>query len=139
MLGRVLVVFDILYIVFKVLTSSFFSDYTGIRFNMTSKITDDTFQKEVLESTVPVLVDFWAEWCQPCQMIAPVIDELAQEYTGKVNFGKLNVDENINVPGNYGVMSIPTLIVFKEGKPFKTLVGVQGKDTLKKAIEEALN
>ncbi len=106
---------------------------------MTTKLTDDTFQKEVLESPMPVLVDFWAEWCQPCQMIGPLVEELSGEYNGKVGFGKLNVDENINVPGNYGVMSIPTLIVFKEGKPFKTMVGVQGKDTLKKAIEEALN
>lgn len=106
---------------------------------MTDKLTDDSFEKEVLQSSSPVLVDFWAEWCQPCQMIGPVVDELSDEYSGKVKFGKINVDENINVPGNYGVMSIPTLIVFKDGKPFKTMVGVQGKDTLKKAIEEALN
>lgn len=106
---------------------------------MTNKLSDDTFQKEVLEASHPVLVDFWAEWCQPCQMVGPLVDELATEYEGKVGFGKLNVDENINVPGNYGVMSIPTLIVFKDGKPFKTMVGVQGKDTLKRAIEDALN
>src|SRR5260221_246601 len=106
---------------------------------MTNKLTDDSFQKEVLEASTPVLVDFWAEWCQPCQMIAPVVEELAGEYGEKVKFGKINVDENINVPGNYGVMSIPTLIVFKEGKPYKTLIGVQGKDTLKRAIDEALN
>lgn len=106
---------------------------------MTNKLTDDTFQKEVLESPTPVLVDFWAEWCQPCLMVAPVIDELAGEYGEKVKFGKLNVDENISIPGNYGVMSLPTLMVFKDGKPFKTLIGVQGKDTLKKAIDEALN
>lgn len=106
---------------------------------MPTKLTDDTFQKEVLESKTPVLVDFWAEWCQPCLMIAPVLDELASEYGEKIKFTKLNVDENINTPGTYGVMSIPTLIVFKEGKPFKTMIGVQGKDTLKKAIDEALN
>lgn len=106
---------------------------------MTDKLTDDTFQKEVLEATSPVLVDFWAEWCQPCLMVAPVLDELEGEYGGKVKFGKLNVDENINIPGNYGIMSLPTLMVFKDGKPFKTLIGVQGKDTLKKAIDEALN
>ena len=106
---------------------------------MIIKFTDDTFQKEVLESTTPVLVDFWAEWCQPCQMVGPVVEELSDEYAGRVAFGKLNVDENITVPGNYGVMSIPSLIVFKDGKPFKTMVGVQGKDTLKKAIDEALN
>jgi thioredoxin 1 len=106
---------------------------------MTTKLTDDTFQKEVVEATKPVLVDFWAEWCQPCQMVGPLVEELAVEYDGKVGFGKLNVDENINVPGNYGVMSLPTLMVFKDGKPFKTMIGVQGKDTLKKAIDEALN
>lgn len=106
---------------------------------MTYKLTDDTFQKEVLEATSPVLVDFWAEWCQPCLMVAPVLDELEGEYDGKVKFGKLNVDENINIPGNYGIMSLPTLMVFKDGKPFKTLIGVQGKDTLKRAIDEALN
>lgn len=106
---------------------------------MTVTITDDSFQKEVLESTTPVLVDFWAEWCQPCLMVGPVVEDLSNEYSGKVKVGKLNVDENITVPGNYGVMSIPSLIVFKDGKPFKTMVGVQGKDTLKKAIDEALN
>lgn len=106
---------------------------------MTTKLTDETFEKDVLQSQNPVLVDFWAEWCQPCQMVGPVVEELAGEYEGKIKVGKLNVDENINVPGNYGVMSIPTLIVFKDGKPFKTMVGVQGKDTLKKAIDEALN
>ena len=72
-------------------------------------------------------------------MVGTVVDELSDEYEGKVKVGKINVDENINVPGNYGVMSIPSLIVFKDGKPFKTMVGVQGKDTLKKAIDEALN
>lgn len=103
------------------------------------KFTDDTFDKEVLQSNTPVLVDFWAEWCQPCQMVSPLVDELGQEYEGKVKVGKLNVDENVNVPGNYGIMSIPTLMVFKGGKPLKTMVGVQGKDQLKKALEEALN
>ena len=105
---------------------------------MTNKFTDATFEKEVLQEEKPVLVDFWAEWCQPCQMVDPVVDELSNEYVGKIKFGKLNVDENVNVPGNYGIMSIPTLMVFKNGKPFKTMVGVQGKDTLKKALDEAL-
>ena len=86
---------------------------------MTNKLSDDIFEKEVLKSQIPVLVDFWAEWCQPCQMVGPVVEELAGEYEGKIKVGKINVDENINVPGNYGVMSIPTLIVFKDGKPFK--------------------
>lgn len=103
------------------------------------KLTDDTFEKEVLQSESPVLVDFWAEWCQPCHMIDPVVHEIAQEYNGKVKVGKMNVDENLQVPGNFGIMSIPTLILFKDGKPEKTFVGVQGKDALKSAIEEALN
>lgn len=106
---------------------------------MALKITDDTFEKEVLESPDPVLVDFWAEWCMPCQMVGPVVDELAHEYEGKVKVGKMNVDENVDVPSSFGIMSIPTLIVFKDGKPFKTMVGVQGKDTLKKSLDEALN
>ena len=106
---------------------------------MTSKLTDEQFENEVLKSEIPVLVDFWAEWCQPCQMIGPVVEELSEEYAGKAKFGKINVDENVSVPGKYGIMSIPTLIIFKNGEPFKTMVGVQGKDTLKKAIDEALN
>jgi len=104
----------------------------------TVKFTDDTFEKEVLHAETPVLVDFWAEWCQPCHMVDPVVQELSQEYEGKVKVGKMNVDENLQVPGSFGIMSIPTLIVFKGGKPEKTLVGVQGKDTLKKALDEAL-
>ena len=104
------------------------------------KATNDAdFESDVLTATKPVLVDFWAEWCQPCQMVSPVVEELGNEYEGKVKVGKMNVDENINVPGNYGIMSIPTLMVFKEGKPVKTMVGVQGKDQLKKALDEALN
>lgn len=106
---------------------------------MTNKFTDDIFEKEVLQSNVPVLVDFWAEWCQPCQMVGPLVEELSEEYKDRVKVGKVNVDENVHIPGNYGIMSIPTLMVFKNGKPFKTMVGVQGKDTLKKALDEALN
>lgn len=100
--------------------------------------TDATFEKEVLKSDMPVLVDFWAEWCQPCHMIAPIVDEIAKEYAGKIKVGKVNVDENANVPGNYGIMSIPTIMVFKNGKPERTMVGVQGKEAFKKNIEEVL-
>lgn len=103
------------------------------------KITDETFEQEVLQSNTPVLVDFWAEWCQPCQMVGPVVEELAEEYSGKVKVGKLNVDENVNTPGNFGIMSIPTLMIFKDGKPVKTIVGVQSKDAFKKAFDEVLN
>ena len=100
--------------------------------------TDSAFEKDVLKNDKPVLVDFWAEWCQPCRMVGPLIDELAEEYTGKIKVGKMNVDDNTQVPGTYGIMSIPNITIFKGGKPVKTLVGVQSKDTFKKAIEESL-
>jgi thioredoxin 1 len=101
-------------------------------------ITDDTFESEVLQSPTPVLVDYWAEWCGPCKMIAPVLDELASEMQGKAKFVKMNVDENPQVAGQYGIMSIPTLIVFKDGKPVNKMVGGQPKPQLKAFIESAL-
>ncbi len=101
-------------------------------------LTDDTFQKEVLESEAPVLVDFWAEWCQPCKMVRPLVHELATEYAGKVKFSEMDVDANPQVAGQYGVMSIPTIMIFKNGKPESTMIGVQGKDTFKKNIDSAL-
>lgn len=105
----------------------------------TVKFTDDTFEKDVLKSDTPVLVDFWAEWCTPCQMVGPVVDELAEEYSGKVKVGKLNIDENAQTPSQYNVMSIPSLMIFQGGKPVKTFVGVQPKDALKKGIDEVLS
>jgi thioredoxin 1 len=102
-----------------------------------SKFTDDNFDSEVNKSDKPVLVDFWADWCTPCHMLAPTIDELAAEMGDTVKIGKLNVDENPQTPGTFGIMSIPTVIIFKGGKPVKTLVGVQPKDEFKKALEEA--
>ncbi len=101
--------------------------------------TDDTFQKEVLESDIPVLVDFWAEWCQPCKMVSPLVDEMATEYAGKIKVGKMNVDENSQTPGTYGVMSIPTVVLFKSGKPLKTIIGVQPKDVYKQSIDSTLS
>lgn len=101
-------------------------------------LTDSTFEKEVLQNDIPVLVDFWAEWCQPCKMVGPLVAEFAKEYTGKLKVGKVNVDENTQAPGNYGVMSIPSLILFKGGKPVKTLIGVQPKDVFKQAIDEVI-
>lgn len=92
--------------------------------------TDANFKTDVLESTEPVLVDFWAAWCGPCRMIAPVIDEIADEYAGKLKVGKVNVDENRQVAMNYGVMSIPTLIVFKNGQAAERIVGYQNKQQL---------
>lgn len=102
------------------------------------KLTDDSFEGDVLKSEVPVLVDFWAEWCTPCHMLTPIIDELEKEYEGKVKFGKMNVDDNVKTPSTFAIMSIPTVIVFHNGKPLATTVGVQSKDVFKKNIDEAL-
>lgn len=96
------------------------------------------WQAEVLESPQPVLVDFWAAWCGPCRMIAPIIEELAAEYEGQMVVGKLNVDEHPAVAAQYGVMSIPTLIVFRGGQPVERLVGFAPKKDLKQRIDRAL-
>ena len=103
-----------------------------------SNVNQDSFQKAVLDSQKPVLVDFWAPWCGPCRAVAPVVEELAKDYKGKVEFAKLNVDEAPFVASKYGVMSIPTIIVFKEGKPVQHAIGYQPKDQLKKLLDSAL-
>lgn len=100
--------------------------------------TDQNFEQEVLKSETPVLVDFWAAWCAPCRIVSPVVEELAKEYEGKIKVGKLNVDENPQSSSSYGVMSIPTLLIFKGGKPVKTMIGAQGKENFKKGIDEVL-
>ena len=102
------------------------------------KFTDQNFQSEVLESKTPVLVDFWAEWCAPCRIVSPIVEELAGEYDGKLKVGKVNVDEN-QVSGKYGVMSIPSLLIFKDGQVVKTMVGAQSKDNFKREIDSVLN
>ena len=96
------------------------------------------FLSEVIHSDKPVLMDFWAPWCGPCRMMAPVIEELAEEYDGKVKIGKLDVDENSDIAARYGVMSIPTIILFKDGEIFSKSVGLQDKEVLENAIKEML-
>jgi thioredoxin 1 len=104
----------------------------------TAQVTDDSFKNEVLESDVPVLVDFWAPWCGPCRMVAPVVDEIAQQYEGKVKVVKLNTDENPNVASQYGIRSIPTLMIFKDGQRVDMVVGAVPKTTLANTIEKYL-
>lgn len=101
-------------------------------------VDQDSFQKAVLESQKPVLVDFWAQWCGPCRAVAPVVEELAKEYSGKVEFAKVNVDEAPFLASKFSVMSIPTLIIFKDGKPVQHAIGFKPKDQLKKLLDGAL-
>jgi len=102
------------------------------------QLSDDGFENDVLKSTTPVLVDFWASWCAPCKAISPVVDALADDYDGKVKVGKLNVDENPATPGKYGVRGIPTLILFKDGKVVDQVVGAVPKNQLEGLIKKAL-
>ena len=100
--------------------------------------TDATWDQDVLQSDVPVLVDFWAEWCQPCKMLGPTIDELAGDYEGKARVGKMNIDEPRQVAAQLGVMSIPTVMVFKGGQMVKNIVGVNGKQAYAEALDAAM-
>ncbi|HEY1736432.1 MAG TPA: thioredoxin TrxA [Methylovirgula sp.] len=104
----------------------------------TVKVTDANFKTDVVGAAVPVVVDFWAEWCGPCKMIGPSLEEIAEELKGKVTIAKLNVDENPGVAGAYGIRSIPTLMIFKDGKMASTKVGAAPKGELKKWISEAI-
>lgn len=101
-------------------------------------VTDDDFETEVLKSSEPVLVDYWAEWCGPCKMIAPVLDEIAGEYQGRVKIAKLNIDDNPNTPPRYGIRGIPTLMLFKDGEVEATKVGAVSKSQLTAFIDSNL-
>jgi len=101
-------------------------------------VTDASFEAEVLQSPIPVLVDYWAEWCGPCKMIAPILDDLAEQYAGKLKIAKVDVDANKEVPGKFGIRGIPTLILFKNGEPAATKVGALSKAQLIEFINSSL-
>ena len=100
------------------------------------EITDQNFESDVLKSETPIVIDFWAEWCGPCKTIAPVIDELADEYLGKIKFGKVNVDSNQQTAMKYGIRSIPNLLIFKDGSVVNQIVGSVPKDSIVKLLKE---
>ena len=103
------------------------------------QVTDSSFKQDVLESDIPVLVDFWAPWCGPCRMVAPVVDEIAQQYEGTVKVVKLNTDENPQVASQYGIRSIPTLMIFKGGQRVDMVVGAVPKTTLSNTLEKYID
>ena len=105
---------------------------------MVIEVTDATFEKEAIKSTIPVLVDLWAPWCGPCRMVSPVVDKLSDKYTGKVKFCKVNVDHNPKTAATYKIMSIPTLMFFKDGKAVDTVIGAVPEQVLQPKIDHLL-
>ena len=104
----------------------------------TVTVDEGNFDELVLKSKIPVMIDFWATWCGPCKMVAPIVEELAEEYAGKISVGKVDVDQNPKVASKYGIMSIPSLIVFKGGKPVTNIVGFRPKEQLKQTLDSVL-
>ena len=101
-------------------------------------VTDATFEAEVLQSELPVMIDFWADWCAPCKMVAPVVEELAGDYDGKIKVAKVDVDANPEIAGKYGIRSIPTMLFFKDGKPVNQVVGAVPKQVLQEQLDAIL-
>ncbi|MFC2001100.1 thioredoxin [Chloroflexota bacterium] len=101
-------------------------------------VEDSNFEQVVLQAKTPVLVDFWATWCGPCRMVAPVVEELAEEYEGRINFAKVDIDQHPKIASQYGIMSIPSLIIFKDGKPVSNVVGFRPKAELKQSLDAVL-
>lgn len=106
---------------------------------MAKQFTDSNFDSEVLKSDKPVLVDFWAEWCGPCRMVGPIVEEIARDFDGKVSVGKMNVDENMDIPSKYGIRSIPTLMIFKNGELVDKIVGAVPKASILGKLEPHMN
>jgi thioredoxin 1 len=102
-------------------------------------VNDADFEQTVLQSKTPVLVDFWAPWCRPCIMVAPILDELAEEYAGRITIARLDVDQNARTAVKYGIMAIPNLIIFKDGKPASQIVGYRPKEELKRSLDAVLD
>ena len=111
---------------------------TSVQIIMTKQIKDNECESEVINSKLPVLIDFWAEWCGPCRMLSPILDQLSEEMEGKVKIVKMNIDENPETPSKFGVRGIPTMLLFKEGKQIATKVGVQPKNALQEWINSSL-
>ena len=102
-------------------------------------IDDNNFDQTVLQAEMPVLVDFWATWCRPCIMLAPILDELAEEYSGRISIVRMDVDQNPKTAAKYGIMSIPTLLIFRKGEPISQIVGFRPKEELKRGLDSALD